>query len=88
MPKLKNLLIAAAAAMVSTSAALADTKVDDRSYLPPQGFQAQAKEPGVQAAPQEGSRLRSSHYGKQSRHGHRNYAARGFFPGIFSGLFR
>ena len=45
MPKLKNLLIAVAAAMLSTSAALTDTKADDRSYLPPQDLQAQAKDP-------------------------------------------
>ena len=51
MPKLKNLLIAVAAAMLSTSAALTDTKADNRSYLPPQDLQAQAKESGVLAAP-------------------------------------
>ena len=60
MPKLKNLLIPVAAAMLSTSAALTDTKADDRSYLPPQDLQAQAKESGVQAAPQAEPGLRNT----------------------------
>jgi hypothetical protein len=95
MPKLKCLLIAAAAAMLSSSAALADA--EDRSYLPPQGLQAQAKEPQIQAEPGAGSRLRSTHYGTPRRYarrhyahwrGRRNYASGGFFPGIFFALFR
>jgi hypothetical protein len=60
MPKLKKMLIAVAAAMLSTSAALTDTKADDRSYLPPQDLQAQAKESGVQAAPQAEPGLRNT----------------------------
>ena len=45
MPKLKNLLIAVAAAMLSTSAALTDTKADDRSYLPPQDLRRKRRSP-------------------------------------------
>ena len=86
MPKLKNLLIAVAA-MLSTSAALTDTKADDRSYLPPQDLQAQAKESGVQAAPQAEPGLRNTHYGTPPRYTRRHYAQRHtrrhFFPGIF-----
>jgi hypothetical protein len=92
MPKLKNLLIAVAAAMLSTSAALTDTKADDRSYLPPQDLQAQAKESGVQAAPQAEPGLRNTHYGTPPRYTRRHYAQghtrRHYFPGIFFSLFR
>jgi len=92
MPKLKNLLIAVAAAMLSTSAALTDTKADDRSYLPPQDLQPQAKESGVQAAPQAEPGLRNTHYGTPPRYTRRHYAQRHtrrhFFPGVFFSLFR
>ncbi len=97
MPKLKNLLIAAGTAMLSTSAVLADMKPDDQSYLPPQDLQAKAKEPGVQAAPEADSSLGNMHYGMPHRYtrrhyahwrGRRNYALRGFLPGIFFSLFR
>ena len=92
MPKLKNLLIAVAAAMLSTSAALTDTKADDRSYLPPQDLQAQAKEFGVQPAPQAEPGLRNTHYRTPPRYTRRHYAQghtrRHFFPGIFFSLFR
>ena len=97
MPKLKNLLIAVAAAMLSTSVALTDTKADDRSYLPPQDLQAQAKESqakesGVQAAPQAEPGLRNTQYGTPPRYTRRHYAQRHtrrrFFPGIFFSLFR
>jgi hypothetical protein len=92
MPKPKNLLIAVAAAMLSTSAALTDTKADDRSYLPPQDLQAQAKESGVEAAPQAEPGLRNTHYGTPPRYTRRHYAQRHtrrhFFPGIFFSLFR
>ena len=92
MPKLKNLLIAVAAAMLSTSAALTDTKADDRSYLPPQDLQAQAKESGAQAAPQAEPGLRNTHYGTPPRYTRRHHAQRHtrrhFFPGIFFSLFR
>jgi hypothetical protein len=60
-------LIAVAAAMLSTSAALTDTKADDRSYLPPQDLQDQAKESGVQAAPQAEPGLRNKQYGTPRR---------------------
>ena len=92
MPTLKKLLIAVAAAMVSTSAALTDTKADDRSYLPPQDLQDQAKESGVQAAPQAEPGLRNKQYGTPPRYMRRHYAQRHtrhhFFPGIFFSLFR
>ena len=92
MPKLKNLLIAVAAAMLSTSAALTDTKADDRSYLPPQDLQDQAKESGAQAAPQAEPGLRNTHYGTPPRYTRRHYAQghtrRHSFPGIFFSLFR
>lgn len=92
MPKLKKLLIAVAAAMLSTSAALTDTKADDRSYLPPQDLQDQAKESGVQAAPQAEPGLRNKQYGTPPRYMRRHYAQRHtrrhFFPGIFFSLFR
>ena len=90
MPKLKNLLIAVATAMLSTSAALTDTKADDRSYLPPQDLQAQAKESGVQAAPQAEPGLRNTHYGTRytRRHYAQRHTRRHFFPGIFFSLFR
>ena len=92
MPELKKLLIAVAAAMLSTSAALTDTKADDRSYLPPQDLQAQAKESGVQAAPQAEPGLRNKQYGTPPRYMRRHYAQRHtrrhFFPGIFFSLFR
>jgi hypothetical protein len=57
MPKLKckTLLIAVATAVLSASAALAEAKPDDRSYLPPQ-----AKEPAEQAVPQASGRVRSA----------------------------
>jgi hypothetical protein len=95
MPKLKCLVIAAGAAILSSSVALADT--EDRSYLPPQGLQTQAKEPRVEATPKAGSRLRNTHYGSPRRYarrhythwrGRRNYASGGILPGIFFGLFR
>ena len=91
MPKLKNLLIAVAA-MLSTSAALTDTKADDRSYLPPQDLQDQAKESGVQAAPQAEPGLRDKQYRTPPRYMRRHYAQRHtrrhFFPGIFFSLLR
>jgi hypothetical protein len=70
MPKLKcnTLLIAVATAMLSTSAALADTKPDDRSYLPPQ-----AKEPVEHAAPQSNRGLRSAHNRTPQQHAHSRY---------------
>ncbi len=60
MPKLRNLLIALAAAMLSTSAALADTMADDLSYLPPQNLQTPKTD--IKAAPQAEHRLRRTHY--------------------------
>jgi hypothetical protein len=95
---MKNLFIALAVAMVSTGAALADVKADDRSYLPPQDLQAQTKEPDIQA-PKAERRLAGRHYrvhhSDTHRHqahwrGRRDYSSRGFFPlfpGIFFGLF-
>jgi len=94
MPKLRTLSMALAAAMLSTSAALAETKAEDRSYLPPQDLQAQTKEADLQAAPQAARRLPSTHYRMPHSYAHRHYAhwhgGRGFFPlfpGIFFGLF-
>jgi len=71
MPNLKRntLWIAAAAALLSASAALADTKPDDRSYLPPQ-----AKEPGEQASPQANDRLRDRRNGTPQHRARTNYA--------------
>ena len=51
-PKCPTLLTGLAAAILSTSAALADTKADDRSYLPPQSLRAQEKSLGEQSTPQ------------------------------------
>ncbi len=91
MPKQKKLLIAVGAAMLSTSAALTDTKADDRSYLPPQDLQDQAKESGVQA-PQAEAGLRNKQYVTPPRYMRRHYAQRHtrrhFFPGIFFSLLR
>ncbi len=100
MPKLRTLSMALAAAMLSTSAALVETKAEDRSYLPPQDLQVQTKEPDLQTTPQAERRLPGSHYGAPHSYAHRHYAhwhgrghyaSRGFFPffpGIFIGLFR
>jgi hypothetical protein len=80
MRKRRNLLIAAAAAILPTSAALADTAADDRSYLPPQNLQAEKTD--VKAAPQAERRFRSTH-STTPRH------ARGHaLSGILAGLFR
>jgi hypothetical protein len=99
MPKLRNLLIAAAAAMLSTSAALAETAADDQSYLPPQSLRSQTKEFDTLAGSRAERSSPGTHYGMRHsythRHyahwrGHRQYASRGlpFFPGIFTVLFR
>ncbi len=96
MPKLKSLLIAAAAAVLSTSAAFADTKADDRSYLPRQDLRAQSKQADVLAAPETKPRLLNGPDGTRRRHyaqwrGHRDNASRRFFagfPGIFFSPFR
>jgi hypothetical protein len=65
-PKSNYLLVTAAAAMLLTGAALADTKVDDRSYLPPQQLQALKQElqaPKKEAArPQGKLHLRTARY--------------------------
>jgi hypothetical protein len=79
MPKLKNLLIALAAAMLSTSVALADT-TDDRSYLPPPKLQAQSND--SKATPQAGRRVRVTHYAKV-HHNRHNPSFRGFLRAIF-----
>ncbi len=82
MPKVRNLVIGLAAAIFSASSALADTEADDRSYLPPQYLQAQAKKSEAQAAPQAERRIRSTHYETTRRH------ARGAgLPGILRSLF-
>jgi hypothetical protein len=44
LPKSNYAVVTAAAAMLLASAALADTKADDRSYLPPQELQAPKQE--------------------------------------------
>jgi hypothetical protein len=64
MPKLKcnTVMIALAAALLSASAALADVKPDDRSYLPPQ-----TKEAGKQAPAQTNDRPRYARHGTQHR---------------------
>jgi hypothetical protein len=78
MPKLRNLLIALAAAALSTSAALADTTADDRSYLPPQNLQAQRTD--VKAAPEH--RASTAHNSAHRRtRGHS-------LSGILASLFR
>jgi len=94
MPKLKDLSIAAVAAMLSASAALAGTEAEDQSYLPPQGVEAQTKEPSIQVERQAERRIPGTHYGTRSHYlpwQGPNYATRGvlpFFPGIFFALFR
>jgi hypothetical protein len=79
MPKLKNLLIALAAAMLSTSVALADT-ADDRSYLPPKYLEAQTKD--AKAAPQAERRSRARHYATVRHNGH-GPSFRGILRAIF-----
>jgi hypothetical protein len=99
MPKLRNLLIAVAAAMLITSAALADTTPEDQSYLPPQSLRSQAKESDMRAGPQTETRFSGKRYGMRRSRTHRQYAHwRGrrdhatrnmpFLPRIFSALFR
>ncbi len=79
MPKLRNLLTAMAAAMLSTSAVWADTTPDDRSYLPPQNLQAQKTD--VKAAPEH--RASTAPYNSAHRR------ARGHsLSGILASLFR
>jgi hypothetical protein len=97
---LKNMLIAAAFAMMSTGTALADTPpVDEQSYLPPRDLQAKATKTDMQDALQAERRLRRKRYGTIYPHTRRRYAqwqgrryaSRRFFsdfPGIFFALFR
>jgi hypothetical protein len=80
MPKLSNVSIALAAAMLSTSAALAGGAADDRSYLPPQNLQGQAKE--SKAMPQAERRIRSTHYTTARHKGH-GPSFRGILRAIF-----
>ena len=74
MPKLKcnALLIAVAAVLLPASAALADVKPDDRSYLPPQ-----AKERGEKASPQANDRLRGARNVTPQRRARTSYAHHG-----------
>jgi hypothetical protein len=76
MPKLKALLTALAAAMLSTSVALAD----DRSYLPPKYLEAQTKD--AKAAPQAERRSRATHYATVRHNGH-GPSFRGILRAIF-----
>ena len=66
-PKCPALLTGLAAAIFAASAALADTKGDDRSYLPPQDFRAQQKPPSEPVNPRTARQM-----GKERKH----YAAR------------
>ncbi len=74
----KCVTLVTAVATLAASAAFAATKDDDRSYLPPQGVQSQAKAPVKQTRPQKGltmhkARLRAVH---RYRHARRFYASR------------
>jgi hypothetical protein len=78
MPKSEYQLIALAVAMLSASAAWAETAPDDRSYLPPQNLQAQKTD--VNAAPAR----RAS-----TAHNSANRRTRGHsLSGILASLFR
>jgi hypothetical protein len=80
MPKLKILLMTSGtAAIMLTSVALADA-ADDRSYLPPQSLQAQAKD--LTATPQTGRRARGARY-TAVRHNGRGPSFRGLLRAIF-----
>ena len=81
MRTLKKLFAVLAVAMLS-SAVLADTDADDRSYLPPQYLQAQSKVPHVEAAPQGERRIRNTRY-----ESHRHNARGAGLPGILRSLF-
>jgi hypothetical protein len=62
-PKCWTLLTGLAAAIFSTSTVLADTKADDRSYLPPQSLRAQQKPPSESIKPQTARQM-----GKERKH--------------------